>query len=154
MNKNMIKRTTDRRGWSMVDTVQDSVGYSADSRKKNDSMDTRQARRRQRERMVWMQKCLIVTVIIVVILLAILCGTRIRILADSANKTTLHTYYTSIELQAGDTIWDLAQEYTAGTRVSTQDYIAEVCRLNHLTDADDIHAGGNLVIPYYSYEEK
>ena len=56
-------------------------------------------------------------------------------------------YYTSIEVQSGDTLWDLADTYGKG-HDSRYDYIEEVKQLNHLTD-DRITAGVFLTVQYY-----
>ena len=45
-------------------------------------------------------------------------------------------YYTSIEVQSGDTLWSNA-------------YIDEVCSINKISQ-NEIHAGQYLTIPYYS----
>ncbi len=58
-------------------------------------------------------------------------------------------YYTSIQLMEGDTLWSIADTYRTGEYESVQAYIDEVCSLNHI-DANEIHAGQYLTIPYYS----
>ena len=119
----------------------------------------RQARRQHRQssrvRTVYLQKCTMAISAIVILTGMILLGTGIRAFAGSTHSSQeLHTYYTSIEVEQGDTLWDIAQEYTFGTGIHTQDYIEEVCTLNHLSDPENIHEGNCIVIPYYSYEDK
>lgn len=62
-------------------------------------------------------------------------------------------YYTSIEIQEGDSLWALAEEYGATAYVDCNEYIAEVKEINHL-QGDEIHSGQYLTIPYYSAEIK
>ena len=62
-----------------------------------------------------------------------------------------YKYYTSIQIEKGDTLWSIADTYMTSEYDSIQDYIREIKELNHL-GPDDIHAGQYLTIPYYSGE--
>ena len=56
-------------------------------------------------------------------------------------------YYTSIEVESGDTLWSLAEEY--GERYQDHDvFIKEVRSINKL-EGDHITAGASLMIPVY-----
>ncbi len=119
------------------------------------SCQRKSRRRHSRAQVVYLQKCALTAIVILILTALILLGSGIRAFAGSTkNSQDLHTYYTSIELEQGDTLWDIAQEYTFGTGVDAQDYIEEVCTLNHLSNADSVHEGNYIVIPYYSYEDK
>lgn len=62
-------------------------------------------------------------------------------------------YYTSVTVEAGESLWDLAGEYVDGVHYdSRESYIAEVCSINHLTDVNSITVGQMLILPYYSSE--
>ena len=58
-------------------------------------------------------------------------------------------YYTSIEIQPGDTLWEIADAYASPEYHSRYAYIEEVKEINHLMD-DQITAGSYLTIPYYA----
>ena len=60
-------------------------------------------------------------------------------------------YYTSIQIQPGDTLWSIASTYMSPEYDSLQDYIDEVKKLNDL-GPDHIHSGQFLTVPYYSHE--
>ena len=62
-------------------------------------------------------------------------------------------YYTSIEVNQGDTLTSIAKDHIVGYS-SVSDYIDEVKFMNSLKDVDDIRAGQKLYIPYYSTEIK
>ena len=65
-----------------------------------------------------------------------------------------YKYFTNIQVDAGDTLWSIADEYADGEHyASNKEYIAEVKRMNKLK-GDDIIAGQYLIIPYYSSEFK
>ena len=69
-------------------------------------------------------------------------------------EVTYYKYYTNVEIQPGDTIWDLAEDYMDVNYESREDYISEVKELNSLSDTDAIISGQYLILPYYSTEYK
>ena len=64
-----------------------------------------------------------------------------------------YKYYTSVQIEPGSNLWDIAQEYASSEYEDLNDYIQEVRRINHL-DEDTIYAGSYLCVPYYSSEYK
>lgn len=62
----------------------------------------------------------------------------------------IYTYYTSVEVHPGDSLWSLAATYCdADANLDYEAYMDEVRRLNHLSD-DEIHSDSYLIVPYYS----
>lgn len=55
--------------------------------------------------------------------------------------------YMSIEIRRGDTLWDIAEVYAAGTQLSVPEYVARLKQINGLGE-DTIHEGRHLVILY------
>lgn len=108
----------------------------------------------RREAVVRSQKRMIAIVIIIVISLGILLGTGINALASSKiDPSSYNKYYTSIQIQDGDTLWSIADEYIADFDVTKEEYISEICQMNHIHE-DDITAGDYLVVAYYSKDIK
>ena len=70
--------------------------------------------------------------------------------AQEKNTVMTYKYFESIQIESGDTLFDIAMEYAEFYQGSVQDYIAEVVAINHLAHADDITAGEYIVVPYYS----
>lgn len=60
-------------------------------------------------------------------------------------------YYTRITVGSGDTLGALALRYMTDDYRSTEAYIKEVRRINHMSEEDDLIAGTNVVVPYYSF---
>ncbi|MDF2512430.1 MAG: hypothetical protein K0S04_2296 [Herbinix sp.] len=62
---------------------------------------------------------------------------------------------TSIEIQKGDTLWEIASAYMSDEYDNLNDYIHEIKMSNGMT-SDEIHTGNFIVLPYYedaiSYE--
>lgn len=77
--------------------------------------------------------------------------------ASTANAGTENSvrykYYTSIQIENGSSLWDIAQEYMSEEYPSAEEYIQEIKQINHI-DGDLIYAGSYLCIPYYSSELK
>lgn len=62
-----------------------------------------------------------------------------------------YTYYKSIEIQSGDTLWGIAEQYSDGE--SIPDYIEKLKILNGLR-TDDIHESRYLTVIYKDEEFK
>ena len=60
----------------------------------------------------------------------------------------LNRYYTSIQLQPGDSLCDIAKTYSAGTCYSTAEYVKELKRMNGLS-SDEIRSGDYITIVYF-----
>ena len=58
-----------------------------------------------------------------------------------------NVYYKTIQVEEGDTLWTLADQYIGNSSFDRQQYIDEVKEMNHLTD-DTIESGAYLMIPY------
>lgn len=71
---------------------------------------------------------------------------------SAASAEVPYKYYTSIQIQAGDTLWDIADTYCSPEYDTVSDYIEEVCSINRLSSSDEIHSGQYITVPYYSHE--
>ena len=58
------------------------------------------------------------------------------------------TCYDSIEIEAHDTLWSIAEEYAADYGCSTREYTRILKDLNHLS-GDTIVSGNHLLVVYY-----
>lgn len=74
--------------------------------------------------------------------------------AKSDDTAPVYKYYTSIEVQYGETLWSIAtQNMSPGHYAHITDYIQEISRINRLTD-EKIVAGQALIIPYFSIKDQ
>ena len=99
------------------------------------------------------QRRVLAIVIIAIVFFGILLGTGISALANNDKEYTQYKYYKSICIEEGDTLWDIADEYTKGTDIDHNSYIQEICDMNGIY-AEEIHAGDYIVVSYYSEELK
>ena len=90
----------------------------------------------------------------ILVCILVLLGSRIRALASSENAADFHKYYTSITVEPGDNLWSLSEDYVIDHVMNREQFIREVCRLNHISENDVLHSGQTLAIAYYSTEEK
>lgn len=87
-----------------------------------------------------------------IIFLAIIFGSFLSRAKNKEEDVTYYKYYTNIEIQPGDTLWDLADDYLEHYD-SKEAYIQEVSQLNSIRNGKII-SGQNLIMPYYSTEYK
>ena len=86
------------------------------------------------------------SIVAVFIICSIVFGSS---LTQAAPAETTYKYYTSIQLEQGDTLWDIAKVYISNEYKDTHAYIEEVCAINHISP-NEIHEGQYIVVPYYS----
>lgn len=65
-----------------------------------------------------------------------------------------HKYYTSIQIEHGDTLSTIAERFITTEYTDTESYIYEVAQMNHIDSEKPIHAGQYLIVPYFSAEIK
>ena len=124
-------------------------------RKYNNKISQRaNASLKKREVVVRRQKKMLAIALLIMISLGIILGTSVNTLASSkADIASYNKYYKSIRVEAGDTLWTIADEYIADFNIDKQDYIAEICSINEICE-DEIHAGDYIVVAYYSQDMK
>lgn len=73
--------------------------------------------------------------------------------ASASNEDVYYKYYTSIEVQPGDTLWSIADTYRNEDTEDREAYIEELVSMNNLKN-ETIHAGDYITVAYYSNEFK
>lgn len=91
----------------------------------------------------------VITAAILVFLLGFFLGSR-NINEVEAKDYTADTvkYYTSVEIEDGDTLWEIADEYMSQEFEDKEAFIDEVCEMNHITGSM-IRSGSTILVPYY-----
>lgn len=110
-------------------------------------MQTKVKRRKAKE--LFIRRCFIVTVSMICILVSILaCKGFVKARGKEKNThSAYNTYYTSVELKSGDTLWSIAEEYMPEDYSSIQEYIDTLKDINGLK-SDDIYAERYLTVAY------
>lgn len=66
----------------------------------------------------------------------------------SANEEPVdYKYYKSIEIESGDTLWSIAEEYMTDDFESVAEYVNLLKKMNNLNN-DKIISGQNLIVVY------
>ena len=69
--------------------------------------------------------------------------------AEAKEDKVYYKYYTAYEIQPGDTLGSIAEQYMEGFS-SKEEYVAELKETNCIRNADKIKAGQIIHVPYYS----
>ncbi|MGN1154642.1 MAG: LysM peptidoglycan-binding domain-containing protein [Agathobacter sp.] len=111
---------------------------------------SRCAHNRRRQTSYKNKRVLFVAITVVVILLGIVLGNNIINASHSSaySEVEKELCYTSVEIEEGDTLWSIAEEYMCSEYDDVNDYIKDIKQINNL-HSDTIHAGGYLMVPYY-----
>ena len=72
--------------------------------------------------------------------------------AAAENSQPVYTYYTSYEIQPGDTLWTIADQFMSPEFSDKAAFIDNLKAINHI-GGDNITAGKYLIVQYSSYEE-
>ena len=101
------------------------------------------------ERIVKMRKIMLVAGIILSFIIAFAFYSNH---AAAENIRPVYTYYTSYEIQSGDTLWTIADQFMTAESSDRAAFIEKTKKLNHI-GSDKITAGNYLIIEYTSYEK-
>ena len=128
--------------------------YAAQTVQREDMRRERRARalRKQREkRKMILLILLIVLTLVVIFVIGMGFGSMITRAKEPA-APAMYKYYANVEIQDGDTLWDLAGDYMDVAHYEDRmDYINEVMTINGMHDTCLIE-GRKIILPYYSDE--
>ncbi len=103
--------------------------------------------RRQRE---IRNKVVLTVATLIIVLTAVLSVQSIKSQAQEDRAEVTYKYFTSHEVENGDTLWSIALEHIDYSYYNcVQDYIDEVIDINNMSN-DTVRVGQNIVIPYFS----
>ncbi len=89
-------------------------------------------------------------ILLTVMCIAFIIGSIITKAQTCAANTNENKYFTNITVNDGDSLWAVAEQYMDNTHYSSvYEYMDEIKNMNNLS-SDDIYAGQNLVVTYYS----
>lgn len=94
---------------------------------------------------------LCVVAIILIVFACTLFKMNISAHSNHTEEPVNFTYYKSITIHPGDTLWDIAEEYMIEDYKSVADYVTVLKEMNNL-HTDDIHAGQALMVAYNDTE--
>lgn len=107
--------------------------------------------RRNRSNMKRVTVLCFTTVFIIFAACAVFGNLIISAHGDRTEEPVNFKYYKSIEIQKGDTLWDIAEAYITEDYQSVAEYVADLKEMNSLK-SDSIEAGQYLMIAYNDTE--
>ena len=107
----------------------------------------------KRARSVRFEKSLIAIISIIIVSVLILIGSSISTFASSRTQDHYNKSYTSVRIEPGDTLWDLSDKYVIDGIMDRDEFIDEVCKINHISEDDILHSGEYIVVANYTVEE-
>lgn len=127
--------------------------YAAETVTRNEVRRNRRAKvlKQQKER----RKMLVIFLLTLLMMFGIgVCFGTLLTRAEEPAKEPAYKYYTNIEIQSGDTLWEIADSYMDSAHYTSRtDYMNEVMTINHMV-TDRLVAGQKMIVPYYSAEKK
>ncbi len=108
----------------------------------------------RRQRIARQQRIALVMIIAIIMFLVMFLASSIILEAETDTYIPEYKYYKSITVNAGDTLWNIAADnYSSDHYESINSYIDEICSINNIL-GDEIGAGEDIVVPYFSTEFK
>ena len=95
-----------------------------------------------------MKKYLIALVMIVMIM-SCFFGKTLVMANEESDDTVYNRYYTTIEVEKGDTLWSIAKTYYHHSGMSVREYVYELKLINGMV-SDEIRAGNMISVEYYA----
>ena len=68
----------------------------------------------------------------------------------AATEEPFFKYYKSVQIQSGDTLYGLSEEYVNPQMNDVDSFIAEVRYINNLDEDSYLYEGNYIIVPYYS----
>lgn len=90
----------------------------------------------------------LITLSIIVLLGAGFLGNSIMNTMAGEMEAATEKYYTSIEIQKGDSLWSISERYRENSGLTTAQYMKELKNMNGLKE-DIIHSGQYLTVMYF-----
>lgn len=107
---------------------------------------------RRRERVLRQRRVLFFTALAValgVVLAFSVLGTSAQA-TGTDRASASYKYYKEIYVESGDTLWNIAEQYTDGSVSKVSQCINEIRSINGLNKFETLKAGTYIIVPYYS----
>lgn len=91
----------------------------------------------------------VAAVAVVIFLLGFFIGSKNMSEVEARDySANTEKYYTAVEVESGDTLWSIADEYMTAEYDDRDEYMSEVREMNNLTGSV-IKAGTTIMVPYF-----
>lgn len=122
------------------------------AQKKQERMRIEKRNIMRRKQVAKRRMILLLTAVFMITIGSVVYGSMFSSAQEQSTDAHQYKYFKSIEIQSGDSLWSIAEEYCDDAYDGDiREYIAEIKELNSLT-SDNIHAGKKLLVIYYDTE--
>ena len=91
-----------------------------------------------------MKKVIILLLAVLLILGSGMCGDALgNAMAEGPEETVRLTYYKSVRIRTGDTLWDLAEQYAPDTDLTIAQYVEKLRQINSCRKLSDGNVSGS-----------
>ena len=91
---------------------------------------------------------ILVLSVVLFITLAVLFFSSKSFAADK-NEEELYKYYRSYQIQPGDSLYGISEEFSVQNYMDNDDFVNEVMFINNITEGELLVAGNFIIVPYY-----
>ncbi|MCC8081307.1 MAG: LysM peptidoglycan-binding domain-containing protein [Lachnospiraceae bacterium] len=110
-------------------------------------------KKNERKRRILLQSLVLFAGIAVAVILFLSIGNHLHShQVQASDPYTEVTYYQSVYVQSGDSLWTIADRYMSDGE-DKNDYIDEIRQINHITGSH-LTAGSYIIVPYTVSEQR
>ena len=109
----------------------------------------RKMKRRRHAQLIRRRIGFVVSTAMLILFLAV-AGFQINAKATEKQEPDAIKYYTSIQIEPGDSLWSIANTYMDDHYNSINDYIKDIAKTNGISTHSSLTSGEVLIIPYYA----
>ena len=91
----------------------------------------------------------LIALVMVVMIMSCFFGKTLVMANEESDDTVYNRYYTTIEVEKGDTLWSIAKTYYHHSGMSVREYVYELKLINGMV-SDEIRAGNMISVEYYA----
>lgn len=96
-----------------------------------------------------MKKCILVCFMMISFYFGFFGNQLMNVHAEDNYMPEKTRYFTSIQIQQGETLWEIASRFSTGSDLTVQSYMDELIKMNNLQN-DTIYAGQYLTVVYFA----
>ena len=91
----------------------------------------------------------LIALVMVVMIMSCFFGKTLVMANEECDDTAYNRYYTTIEVEKGDTLWSIAKTYYHHSGMSVREYVSELKLVNGMV-SDEICAGDMISVEYFA----
>ena len=91
----------------------------------------------------------LIALVMIVMIMSCFFGKTLVMANEDEDDAVYNRYYTTIEVEKGDTLWSVAKTYYHHSGMSVREYVYELKLINGMV-SDELRAGDMISVEYYA----